>query len=136
MIQSARPTMQTGPAAVQSVDEAEATTRTAAPVLRLEGVSRSFGGLMAVAGVDLVVREGDILGLIGPNGAGKTTLFNLITGVFRPSAGRILFRDVDVTRLSPPRRCKLGIARTFQLVRPFQHLSVLDNVAVGRVYGH
>ena len=104
-------------------------------MLRLEGVSRSFGGLRAVAGVDLAVRDGEILGLIGPNGAGKTTLFNLITGVFRPTTGRISFRDVDVTRLPPPRRCKLGIARTFQLVRPFQHLSVLDNVAVGRVYG-
>ena len=104
-------------------------------LLTLEQVSKSFGGLTAVRDVDLVVQEGEILGLIGPNGAGKTTLFNMITGVFGPTAGRIHFRDLDVTRLPPPKRCKLGIARTFQLVRPFQHLSVLQNVAVGRVYG-
>jgi len=106
------------------------------PLLRLESVSKSFGGLRAVAAVDLTVQAGEILGLIGPNGAGKTTLFNLITGVFRPTTGRIAFGGVDVTTLPPPRRCALGIARTFQLVRPFQNLSVLDNVAVGRLYGH
>src|SRR5450755_4783915 len=105
------------------------------PLLRLERVSRSFGGLMAVRSVDLAVERGEILGLIGPNGAGKTTLFNLITGVFLPTAGRLLLDDVDITRLSPERRCKLGIARTFQLVRPFPNLSVLENVAVGRIYG-
>jgi branched-chain amino acid transport system ATP-binding protein len=88
-----------------------------------------------VRGVDLTVADGEILGLIGPNGAGKTTLFNLITGTFAPTAGRIRFADLDVTELSPPRRCKLGIARTFQLVRPFPQLSVLDNVAIGRLYG-
>ena len=104
-------------------------------LLKLERVSKSFGGLRAVRDVDLVVGEGEILGLIGPNGAGKTTLFNLVTGVDRPDGGRIRFRDVDVTGLPPPKRCKLGIARTFQLVRPFQHLSVLQNAAVGRVYG-
>ena len=111
------------------------TTATTTPLLRLEGVSRSFGGLRAVSRVDLVVQAGEILGLIGPNGAGKTTLFNLITGVFEPTEGRIFFRNADITRLRPAKRCTLGIARTFQLVRPFPHLSVLDNVAVGRVYG-
>jgi branched-chain amino acid transport system ATP-binding protein len=90
---------------------------------------------MAVRSVDLAVREGEILGLIGPNGAGKTTLFNLITGVYRPSAGRVKLLGADITRTAPPRRCKLGIARTFQLVRPFQNLTVLQNVAVGRIYG-
>ena len=104
-------------------------------LLTLERVSKSFGGLRAVRDVGLVVREGEILGLIGPNGAGKTTLFNLVTGADRPDAGRIRFRDVDVTGLPPPKRCKLGIARTFQLVRPFQHLSALQNAAVGRIYG-
>jgi branched-chain amino acid transport system ATP-binding protein len=105
------------------------------PLLRVERVSRSFGGLMAVRSVDLAVERGEILGLIGPNGAGKTTLFNLITGVYLPSAGRVFLDQVDITRMSPPKRCKLGIARTFQLVRPFPNLSVVDNVAIGRIYG-
>ncbi len=90
---------------------------------------------MAVNGVSLSVQRGEILGLIGPNGAGKTTLFNMIAGSIRPSSGRILFDGTDVTRLGAHRRCKLGIARSFQLVRPFQDLTVLANVAVGRVYG-
>src|SRR5215472_6811207 len=104
-------------------------------LLQLNQVSRSFGGLMAVRSVDLAVSEGEILGLIGPNGAGKTTLFNLITGTFRPTRGTVLFDGRDITRLAPHARCKLGIARTFQLVRPFPNLTVLDNVAVGSVYG-
>ncbi len=90
---------------------------------------------MAVRSVDLVVNKGEILGLIGPNGAGKTTLFNLITGVYRPSGGSVHLLGQDITRMPPPRRCKLGIARTFQLVRPFPNLTVLQNVAIGRIYG-
>jgi branched-chain amino acid transport system ATP-binding protein len=78
---------------------------------------------------------GEILGLIGPNGAGKTTLFNLITGFHSPSKGRIFFSDRDITSTAPHDRCWMGIARTFQLVRPFPHLTVQENVAVGRVYG-
>ena len=85
--------------------------------------------------MDLAVQDGEILGLIGPNGAGKTTLFNLVTGVYPPTAGRVVFNGQEVTQLAPPARCRLGIARTFQLVRPFQGLSVLDNVALGRLYG-
>jgi len=85
--------------------------------------------------VDLAVREGEILGLIGPNGSGKTTLFNLITGFYRPDGGRIRLGERDVTGWPPPRLCKQGIARTFQLVRPFQQLTVRQNVEVGRVYG-
>jgi branched-chain amino acid transport system ATP-binding protein len=81
------------------------------------------------------VRAGEILGLIGPNGAGKTTLFNLIAGHYRPDSGKISLEGRDVTGLPPPRLCRLGIARTFQLVRPFQHLSLRQNVAVGRIYG-
>jgi branched-chain amino acid transport system ATP-binding protein len=104
-------------------------------LLELQQVSRAFGGLMAVKAVDLNVSEGEILGLIGPNGAGKTTLFNLITGTFRPTRGTVLFDGRDITRLPPHARCKLGIARTFQLVRPFPNLSVIDNVAVGSIYG-
>ena len=104
-------------------------------LLELRKVSRSFGGLTAVRVVDLQVEAGEIVGLIGPNGAGKTTLFNLITGTFRPNSGTILFEGADITGLSPHARCKHGIARTFQLVRPFPNLSLLDNVAVGSVYG-
>src|SRR5262252_7145795 len=104
-------------------------------LLELKQVSRAFGGLMAVKSVDLTVTEGEILGLIGPNGAGKTTLFNLITGTFFPTRGTVTFDGRDITRLAPHARCRLGIARTFQLVRPFPNLSVLDNVAIGSVYG-
>ncbi len=104
-------------------------------LLELRRVSRSFGGLAAVRAVDFKVEMGEIVGLIGPNGAGKTTLFNLITGAYRPNAGAIRFEGTDITRMAPHARCKLGIARTFQLVRPFPNLTVLDNVAVGSVYG-
>lgn len=104
-------------------------------LLELRKLSRSFGGLMAVKAVDLDVQSGEIVGLIGPNGAGKTTLFNLITGTYRPNSGAILFDGADITRLAPHARCRLGITRTFQLVRPFPNLTVLDNVAVGSVYG-
>jgi branched-chain amino acid transport system ATP-binding protein len=104
-------------------------------LLELRGVSRSFGGLAAVRSVDLGVEEGEIVGLIGPNGAGKTTLFNLIAGTYRPNRGVVLFDGQDITHLPPHARCRLGIARTFQLVRPFANLSVLDNVAIGSVYG-
>jgi branched-chain amino acid transport system ATP-binding protein len=106
-----------------------------AALLELDGLSRSFGGLAAVKSVNLEVAQGEIVGLIGPNGAGKTTLFNIIAGAIRPSTGRVVFDARDVTRLPPHARCRLGIARTFQLVRPFAHLSVLDNASVGAVYG-
>ena len=104
-------------------------------LLELRQVSRSFGGLAAVKAVDFSVEAGEIVGLIGPNGAGKTTLFNLITGAYRPNAGAIRFEGTEISRLPPHARCKLGIARTFQLVRPFPNLTVLDNVAVGSIYG-
>jgi branched-chain amino acid transport system ATP-binding protein len=104
-------------------------------LLNLEHLTKSFGGLMAVRDMSLQVAAGEIVGLIGPNGAGKTTLFNLITGMYQPDTGRITFRERDITRLDPAERCKQGIARTFQHVRPFHHLSLLDNVAVGRIYG-
>ncbi|HEY4690379.1 MAG TPA: ABC transporter ATP-binding protein [Anaerolineae bacterium] len=105
-------------------------------LLQLDRVSKAFNGLQAVLSVTATVAEGEILGLIGPNGAGKTTLFNLITGFYRPDTGRIVFKGRDITRLSADRRCQYGIARTFQLVRPFPDLTVLHNVAVGRIYGH
>lgn len=105
-------------------------------LLQLERVAKSFKGLMALNFVSMEILEGEILGLIGPNGAGKTTLFNLIAGVYPPSQGQILFEGKDITKTAAHQRCWLGIARTFQLVRPFPHLSVSENVAVGRVYGH
>jgi branched-chain amino acid transport system ATP-binding protein len=101
----------------------------------LETVSKTFGGLRAVHRVSAHVVEGEILGLIGPNGAGKTTLFNLISGLYRPEQGRILFQGHEITAAEPHHRCRQGIARTFQLVRPFGSMTVLQNVAVGRVYG-
>jgi branched-chain amino acid transport system ATP-binding protein len=104
-------------------------------LLQLDNVYKAYGGLMAVNGVSLSVRPGEILGLIGPNGAGKTTLFNVIAGSVRPTRGRVLFAGEDITRMGAHRRCRRGIARTFQLVRPFPDLTVLGNVAVGRVYG-
>ena len=108
----------------------------AEPVLQLRQLGKSFGGLTAVSEVTLEVLPGDRQAVIGPNGAGKTTLFNLITGVFRPDSGQVVFAGQDITAAAPHRRCHAGIARTFQLVRPFAALSVLHNVVVGRIYGH
>jgi len=104
-------------------------------LLQLEGVSKSFKGLMAINPLSINIEEGEIIGLIGPNGAGKTTLFNLITGVFPPNTGQILFDGKDITSVARHERCWLGIARTFQLARPFPQLTVLDNVTIGRLYG-
>ena len=97
----------------------------------ITSVSKSFRGLRAISQVSLGLEPNEILGLIGPNGAGKTTLFNLITGVFRPDSGRITFMGRDLTNMPPHEICKLGITRTFQIVKPFSHLSTLENVAVG-----
>lgn len=105
-------------------------------LLQLERVTKSFKGLMAVNYVSMNVDEGEILGLIGPNGAGKTTLFNLITGVYPPNKGQITFNGKDITSTARHKRCWLGIARTFQLARPFPQLTVLNNVTIGRIYGH
>ena len=99
------------------------------PLLRLESVSRRFGGLQALDGVSFEVGRGEVLGLIGPNGAGKTTLVNVICGVHRASAGRVLFEGRDITALKPFRTARSGLARTFQIVQPFPELTVTDNVA-------
>jgi branched-chain amino acid transport system ATP-binding protein len=98
------------------------------PSLKVENLSKSFGGLMAVNHVTFQVREGEILGLIGPNGSGKTTLFNLISGFFAPDTGSIYLGDECLVGLKPHQICKRGIGRTFQIVRPFPHLSVMRNV--------
>ena len=103
----------------------------AAALLRVEAISKRFGGLLVVDGASLAVEPGRITGLIGPNGAGKTTLFNLVSGFFAPDSGTIVFDDRDITALPPHRRAALGIARTFQIVQPFAGLSVRDNIAVG-----
>ncbi len=100
-------------------------------MLELAGVTKRFGGLTAVREVDLSVRAGDLLGIIGPNGAGKTTLFNVIAGYYRPEAGRVVFEGRDVTGRPPHVICRLGLTRTFQMVKPFGNLSVLDNVMIG-----
>lgn len=100
-------------------------------MLNLEKVGKNFGGLTALSGVSFQVNSGEILGVIGPNGAGKTTLFNLITGVMTPSAGEIRFRGQSLAGIKPHRITAMGIARTFQNIRLFGNLSVLENVMVG-----
>ncbi|HTW85528.1 MAG TPA: ABC transporter ATP-binding protein [Candidatus Sulfotelmatobacter sp.] len=100
-------------------------------LLVVDDVSLSFGGVRALAGVSLEVRAGEILALIGPNGAGKTTLFNVISGVFRPARGDVRFLGRSIVRAAPHRIARAGIARTYQVVRPFGRLTVVDNVAVG-----
>ena len=99
-------------------------------LLRVENVSKAFGSLAAVRDVSLDVEPGELFAVIGPNGAGKTTLFNMISGMFQPSAGRIIFQDVDVTALSPERRVSAGMARTFQITEIFPELSVRDNIRI------
>jgi ABC-type branched-subunit amino acid transport system ATPase component/ABC-type branched-subunit amino acid transport system permease subunit len=101
------------------------------PILEIEGVSRSFGGLRAVDNVSLTVHAGTIHGVIGPNGAGKTTLFNIVNGFLPPDAGRIRFEGQDILGLKPNRVCRAGIGRTFQIVRAFPRMTVLENVTIG-----
>ena len=101
------------------------------PLLEVQGLSKHFGGLVANDRIDLRVDKGEIVGLIGPNGAGKTTLFNCIAGFYPPTAGNVQFKGEDITGLPANEICLRGIARTFQIVRVFKDLSVLDNVMVG-----
>lgn len=100
-------------------------------LLEVEGITKRFGGLVAVRDLSFAVNQGEILGMIGPNGAGKTTAFNMIAGYYKPNAGRILFNQEEITGLRPDLVCRKGIARTFQVVKPFKEISVLDNVIVG-----
>jgi branched-chain amino acid transport system ATP-binding protein len=104
-------------------------------ILKVEGVTKRFGGLVAVNNVTMEVQKGEILGLIGPNGAGKTTLTNLISGVHTVSEGKILFDGTDITLLPAHIRCNLGIARTFQIARPLKNLTVVENVMIGGLFG-
>jgi branched-chain amino acid transport system ATP-binding protein len=105
-------------------------------LLQTRGLTRRFGGLCALDGVDLTLRDGEILGVIGPNGAGKTTLFSLIAGSLRPSAGEILLDDRPVTGLPAHRRVRAGIVRTHQIVRPFANLTIFENVLVAAIHAH
>ncbi|HEV8458349.1 MAG TPA: ABC transporter ATP-binding protein [Methylomirabilota bacterium] len=105
------------------------------PLLEVDRVSKDFGGVRAVHDISLTLEEGELLGIMGPNGSGKTTLLNLIAGALRPDSGRIRLRGQDIAGLASHRICALGVARTFQLVRPFGGLSALENVLVGRLYG-
>jgi ABC-type branched-subunit amino acid transport system ATPase component/ABC-type branched-subunit amino acid transport system permease subunit len=100
-------------------------------VLKVEGISRAFGGLKAVEDVSFNVHKGEVLGIIGPNGAGKTTLFNLLNGFLPPNAGRVIWRNENLIGLRPNEVCRRGIGRTFQVVRPFSRMTVLQNVVVG-----
>jgi branched-chain amino acid transport system ATP-binding protein len=97
-------------------------------LLRVNKVSRFFGGLAAVKDVSFEISKGDIVGLIGPNGAGKTTLFNVVNGFYAPSRGEVLFKGERISGLKPHQICRRGMARTFQVVKPLQRMSVLDNV--------
>ena len=97
-------------------------------LLEVKNVSKLFGGLAASSDVSFTIQIGEILGLIGPNGAGKTTLFNIVDGFYEPTKGQVLFKGQVISGLKPHQICKLGIARTFQVVKPLQRMSVLDNV--------
>ncbi|MGZ6202137.1 MAG: ATP-binding cassette domain-containing protein, partial [Thermodesulfobacteriota bacterium] len=104
-------------------------------VLKTENLTRYFGGLLALNRVNLEFRKDEILGIIGPNGAGKTTFINVIAGIYIPTGGKIFFDGQEITDLPAHKRCSLGIGRTFQLVRPLQGLSLLENVMVGSLFG-
>lgn len=100
-------------------------------ILEVEKVKKCFGGLVAVRNFDMAVEKGEIVGLIGPNGAGKTTVFNMIAGFYQPDSGRVIFEGKDLIGMNPYQFCALGIARTFQVTRPFVNNTVLENVMVG-----
>jgi branched-chain amino acid transport system ATP-binding protein len=104
-------------------------------ILRVHGLSKRFRGLQAIADVSFAIEPGSITSIIGPNGAGKSTLFNLITGYLPPSAGELHFRDSRITGMATNRIAELGIARAFQIARPFRDLSVFENVRIGALFG-
>jgi branched-chain amino acid transport system ATP-binding protein len=104
-------------------------------ILTLEKISKRFGAVVVADNIDLTLLRGEALGIIGPNGAGKTTLFGIVTGTVAPDAGRVVFEGHDITRMKPERRCRLGLARSFQVPQPFGGMTVFENVLVGASYG-
>ena len=104
-------------------------------ILVIDKLTKWFGNLAAVNDLSFNVKQGEILGMMGPNGAGKTTVFNLITGVDSPTAGKVTYQGRDVTHFSASHRCRLGIGRTYQIPRPFENMTVLENLLVGAEYG-
>ncbi len=105
-------------------------------ILQVEGIVKQFGGLVALDHVDLSVEQGQIVGVIGPNGAGKSTLLNVIAGVHRPTSGKVSFKGRKISGLSPDRVCRQGVARTFQIPRPFSRMTALENVQVAVTFGN
>jgi len=106
------------------------------PILDVTGLTKRFGGLIAVNDVTFTVRKHEVLGIIGPNGSGKSTMMNLISGALKPTSGKIMLGDQDLTPLPPHKIARLGVARTFQLVRVLPKLSVVENVIAGAVFSH
>ena len=104
-------------------------------ILTVRNLTKRFGSLTAVGDLSFEVRQGEILGLMGPNGAGKTTVFNLLTGVYHPDGGSIAFEGTDISAVAPARRCRLGIGRTYQVPRPFEKMTVFENMLVCAVHG-
>jgi len=119
----------------QPTASSTATTGNAVPILRLTGVTKRFGGLLAVDNLSFSIHKGEILGVIGPNGAGKSSMVGLISGFITPTSGSIAYQGQPITRLPPNQRTHLGIARTFQLTQPFKGLDVRENVLVGAFFG-
>jgi branched-chain amino acid transport system ATP-binding protein len=105
------------------------------PILTLEKISKRFGAVVVADGIDLSLAKGEALGIIGPNGAGKTTLFSIITGTVAPDHGRVLFDDRDITKEPPERRCRMGLARSFQIPQPFGGMTVFENLVVAAAFG-
>lgn len=104
-------------------------------MLRGEKITKRFGGLVAVSRLDFEIREGEVVGLIGPNGSGKTTLFNVISGLYKPEEGKLTFRGKRIDGRKPYEVCKMGIGRTFQIVKPLMNMTVMENIAIGALYG-
>ena len=104
-------------------------------ILSLEKISKRFGAVVVANDIDLALNDGEALGIIGPNGAGKTTLFGIVTGTVAPDAGRVVFDGADVTRMTPERRCRMGIARSFQIPQPFGGMTVFENLVVAAAFG-
>src|ERR1700727_157870 len=105
------------------------------PILALDKISKRFGAIIIANEIDLALAEGEALGIIGPNGAGKTTLFGIMTGTVAPDSGRVTFEGRDITQMAPPRRCRIGIARSFQIPQPFGDMTVFENLVVAAAFG-